>query len=129
MRRRWLLFAIVFSIYAAVMAWLQTFAALLLLAAPFDDLLKKMFMPWEWELDEPMWWIFCGAPAAALCASQMFFVLPILRHRPLEHGRAKSLTFSMIAAGLLAAALTMGLVIGMLGLVQLICANSAGIKD
>ncbi len=119
--------AIVFPLYAGLLAWLGTFLMFGLFFTQEGDWDEMwiMFRPGDWELDELFWWWLCGV---VLCAAQLVFLLPVVARKPLEFGRAKSLKVSMVIAGFVAMALTLGLALAVAGLMQLIVASRLGLK-
>jgi hypothetical protein len=128
--RRWTLTAVALSLYAAFMTWM--WALLFGTLASHDDwrkYVRTMFSPAEWELDEAAAWVVFGAPVGVMLISQIVFLLPVVRQRPLAGGRAKSLQASMVAAAMVATLLTFGLTMGVIGLLQLLLANRRGIHD
>jgi hypothetical protein len=106
-------------LYVAAQCWLLTLVILMLGSGEVGDVTVLMLRPSEWEFGAE-WLIICGIPVAVLVASQAAFLIPVLRRRPPSNGRAKSLRLSMVAAGLVGAALTCGLGLGLIGLAQLL---------
>ncbi|MCH2133372.1 MAG: transposase [Phycisphaerales bacterium] len=83
-------------------AWVATYIDRL--ASPLDD----------WET-----WMLLGVNAVIISVSQVLFLLPVFRFKP-ELGGRKSLRLSMVVAGLGAAILSTGLLMGLMSLGQLI---------
>lgn len=127
-----LLLAIGLPLYCAFIMWFLIFVVLMLVTDDANERLnvvRVMFSPGRWQLDQGEAWVVFGIPGAALLATQAMFVMPLVSMRPLQAGRAGSLRLSMVGAGFVAAALTLGLALGLFGLMQLLVANWSGEAD
>lgn len=86
-------------------------------------------------VSEPDWWSIVGPTALVLVALQGVFLLPMFSRRPPREHRGKSLTASLLVAGVLAGALTMGVgggvleLIGLIGLPELLGSTSVQKED
>lgn len=92
------------------------------------EVIRVFLSPWEWELREPQMWLILATPAVIMAATQYIFLIPVLRMRPHQGGRAKSLMASMIAAGAVGAALAFGLYMGAFALAQHIISRRDGLR-
>src|SRR5262245_47038449 len=130
MRRAWLLILIA-PIYAAIMVWLFTAIVMALYIEQGDWrwLPKLLVSPGLWDLSDEFWRWYCLFPACVLVVTQAAFVVPLLRPRPLQRGRAKSLRLSLVMAGFVAAMLCSGLAWAILGAVQLLISLTGGPSD
>jgi hypothetical protein len=132
MRRRILLLFFIFPEYVSVIVWVIS-AAFMLLSVnrgdDFNDVLRLMFSPWQWQVDEPWWWAVVVVPALGLAATQFMFLLPLIRVKQPRGGQARSLRVSLITAGLVGTVLTIGLAFGIFALAQLVLAPYVGKDD
>ena len=120
LRRPWVL-VVALLLYAALLSAFATFAAYFVFD-PIDgtkEAVDVIFDPGEWELDEPMWWAFCGAPALLIVVTQALFLWPLRGGEIQIRPDGKPLKKMVITAGLVAAVLTLALLFGVGAAVQL----------
>ncbi|HWB18939.1 MAG TPA: hypothetical protein VG711_01460, partial [Phycisphaerales bacterium] len=121
MWRRWVILPVFLMAYLAIMVWLGVFLVVLLFAVIEEPArnLRYMFMPGEWGIDVQGYAILFGI-GAVFVGSQALFLMPVVRPRGLQKGRAGSLMASMVVAGVISLILTCALGLGILGFAQLI---------
>ncbi len=78
---------------------------------------------------ESEWWMYAGTSALVLVALQAVFLIPMFQDRPPRERRGKSLTASLVLAGILAGLLTLGLGAGAMELIRLLSGRRAGSED
>jgi hypothetical protein len=71
-------------------------------------------------IGEPSWWAYAGVPAIVLVALQAVFIAPVVARRPPREHRGHSLTVSLVAAGVIAGLLSMGLGAAAIDLIMLL---------
>lgn len=124
--RRWAILAIVLPVYTCFIAWILV--ALVLLLSDSDEL-GVMFSPRAWELDQlGDLWILIGVPTVVLVASQAMFLVPIIAGPPSRGALGHPLKVTLVAAGLVAAVLTVGLGYAAVGVIQLAGTSRTGLK-
>lgn len=117
-RRRMLLLGVGLPLYAATLAFVATIAvALLSNPGEILQIIGELF-------DEPLllddlWWAWCGAPALVITATQIVFVVPLVRPKLATKARGRSMRAAVIMAAGVAAVLTAGLFCGLLELLDL----------
>ena len=118
MRRwRWIVWTIGLLIYVAVLMVLATAYLTVIshetLREGFSRLARSIFQPDEWTFGgvaSPYWWMYCGGPAIVIATSQFIFLVPAGVERPRQGVGSRSLTLSLVAAGIPAGLLLAGLV-------------------
>lgn len=113
--RRLVLILVGLPLYAAALMFLSTVAVTLLID-PKE--LGGLIVDFPAAPFEPLWWLYCGGPALLVVASQALFVVPIVRLRIETQPSGRSLLFSLIVGAMVAGALTLGLVCGLLELLD-----------
>ncbi len=89
--------------------------------------LQEAFDPRKWGRDPQAWMIF-ATPTFVLVASQVLFLLPVVRCRPELSTEGRPLWTTLVGAGAVAAVLTMAMLFSLLDLI-LILLNSNAPED
>lgn len=100
--------------YVVVLMVLATLVYLFVLYADFSAGLSEFLMSIaEFELPDlssPYWWMYCGGPSVMVATSQFIFLVPAGIERPRQGVGSRSLTLSLVAAGIPAGLLLAGIV-------------------
>jgi hypothetical protein len=130
MHRRWIIIVAILPGYVALLAWVMTFGGLLLAdTKDWHDVCNFMFSPMQWEIGDTAFLLLVGIPASVLALSQVAFLVPLVRVRHPVGGKAKSLRLSLVAAGLVAALLTVGLLASFHAFSQVLVSTASGRFD
>ncbi len=106
-----------------MLLWLAGLVAYAAVLVPFGSILVAFMIipPWSDEgplgwleatgemLTDDEWWAWALPACAVIAVSQFVFIMPLVRLRPPQGTRARSLTVSLVMGGLVAAALTVSL--------------------
>ena len=119
--RRWLIILVGLPFYTFVMMVTGSAVVVALVVDDWSDV-RLLELPGAFAamVTAKDWWSIVGPTALVLVALQGVFLIPMFSRRPPRERRGKSLTASLLVAGALAGALTMGLGGGVLELIDLI---------
>ncbi len=119
--RRLLIILLALPVYTFLMMLAATAVVLAIVVEDWSDIrLLALTDALGDMVSDPDWWSIVGPTALVLVALQGVFLIPMFRRRPPREHRGKSLTASLLVAGALAGALTMGIGGGVLELIGLI---------